>query len=241
MSDPLSLITRAIAAVSPSASAGAWAAALTGPMRSAGITTPNRIAMFLGQVAFESGGFRLLTEDLYYTTAVRIHQVWPTRFANAAEAVPYASKPAALANHVYANRTGNGSEESGDGWRFRGRGLIQITFRSTYARFAKAEPRATDPDWLTTLPGAAVAACWFWTLPEHNPSLNALSDAWDITGATRVINGGLTGIADRAALANAARSVFGAIAPVESEADRLMDAYNTAPAGPPASPETDNA
>ena len=183
-------------------------------MRSAGLTTPRRIAMFVGQVAEETGDFRKLSEDLYFTTAARIREVWPSHFADDGEAAPYIGRPAALANRVYANRMGNGSEESGDGWRFRGRGLLQITGRSLYEMFARADPRAGDPDWLACPAGAAASACWYWTLPTPgHVSLTALTDAWDITAVTLRINGGVTGLGARVRLCNAA---LAALAPAHS-------------------------
>jgi putative chitinase len=233
-------LVRIIGAVAPRASAGTWAAALLVPMQSAGITTPNRISMFLGQLAEETGEFRDLSEDLNYTTAERIREVWPSHFADAGEAAPFVGRPQALANHVYANRMGNGVDETGDGWRFRGRGLIQVTGRTLYEMFARVEPRATDPDWLMTPPGAAASACWYWMLPGFRPSLNALADAWDVAAVTQRINGGLTNLPTRIAMANAARATFGlppapppAPAQDQPTADSLM-AAELATLNPPA-------
>ncbi len=204
-------LARIIAAVAPDANASVWSASLEAPMHSAGIVTPRRIAMFLGQCAEETGDFRALSEDLYYSTSGRIREVWPTHFADVGEAMPYVGRPAALANRVYANRMGNGDEESGDGWRFRGRGLIQITGRQMYEAFARADTRAADPDWLLTPAGAAVSACWYWGLSKAGrPSLNALADDWDIRSVTMRINGGYGTIPVRARLANAALAAFGA-------------------------------
>lgn len=225
------LIARAIAAAAPYANVSAWASALAAPMQASGITTPRRIAMFIGQVTEETGDFRTLSEDLYYTTALHIRQTWPTHFADVSEAASFIGRPAALANHVYANRMGNGNEESGDGWRYRGRGLIQVTGKNLYQMLAKADPRATDPDWLLTPVGAAVSACWFWALPNMRPSLNALADAWDVAGVTERINGGTNGLPARQTACEAA---LGAISvtvappvPSQMSADELMNFYNT--------------
>jgi putative chitinase len=202
-------LSRVIAAVAPRANASAWAQVLEAPLRTSGITTPNRIAMFLGQVVEESGDFRSLSEDLYYTTAENIVKTWPSHFADRGEAAPFICCPSALANRVYANRMGNGDEESGDGWRFRGRGLIQITGKTLYGMFARAFPRASDPDWLTTPIGAAVSACWFWTLPHPGlTSLNSLSDSFDIRAVTLRINGGLDGLSARQAAVDAVLRVI---------------------------------
>ena len=193
----------AIAAVAPHLSAdacAAWTVALAAPMRSSGLTTPRRIAAFLGQIAVESNGFTALEENLNYS-AERLCQVWPSRFT-AASAMMCDGAPKRIADTVYADRMGNGDYASGDGYRYRGRGLIQITGRTNYEALARADARAADPDWLTTPEGAAISACWFWT--QRKPSLNALADGWQITAVSRAINGGDNGIHERIALSNAA-------------------------------------
>lgn len=247
MSDPLSLLARAIAAVAPHVNADTWAAALTAPMRAHGITTPRRIAMLLGQCAEESGGFEQLEEDLYYTTALQMTRVWPSHFPTLADASPFIDQPEALANRVYAARLGNGDEDSGDGWKFRGRGLIQLTGRTLYTDFAlstsSGDSEAQDvdeiADWLVTPAGAAASACWYWNWAYHG-RLNGLADVWDVAGATRLINGGETNEAARLALCTAALAVFNTPSPAptpptppaetagEIEADRLDDLYNPA-------------
>jgi putative chitinase len=165
-------------------------------MQSSGITTPRRIAAFLGQIAVESFGFAVLEESLDYS-AGRLCEVWPSRFpAGSPNIDRCARNPVALANTVYCDRMGNGDGASGDGWTYRGRGLIQITGRANYEALAKADARAADPDWLTTPTGAAVSACWFWTTRK----LNALADAWELTAITRAINGGTEGLEERISL-----------------------------------------
>lgn len=229
MINALSLLPATIKAVAPRADAVAWSTALAPSMRAGGITTANRIAMFVGQVAEESNGFQTLAEDLHYSTARRIMDVWPSHFVSLSDAAELVGRPAALANRVYASRMGNGDEESGDGWKFRGRGLIQLTGRRLYTRFGAVESRASgDPDWLLTTSGAAASACWFWTLQDVSPSLNALADAWDITKATRRINGGLGNLAARVKACEAARSIFAA-----SDEAAKMDMPNPANANPP--------
>lgn len=185
------LIQKAITAVAPHADAADWAAALVAPMQSAGIVTEARIAMFLGQCSVESRGFESLEEDLYYLDAQRIVDVFGRgHFATLGEASPYIGRPEDLANYVYSNRNGNGPTSSGDGWWFRGRGLIQISGRANYQMLQNADPRAADPKWLATKPGAAISACWFWSraLPGQ-PALNALSDEYNIQAVTKRING----------------------------------------------------
>lgn len=187
--------------------ADAWAEVLEAPMISAGITTPRRIAAFIGQCAVESGGFTATSENLRYTRASRIISVWPTRFLTEASAAPYVNNPEALANNVYANRMGNGPPASGDGYRFRGLGLIQITGREEYTRFAKAVGRTPEDAaaWAVTPPGAAASATWFWTWK----SLNDLADAWDLVTLTERINGGHNGLDDRLTACNSALEALG--------------------------------
>ena len=178
-----------------------WAAALAAPCADAGITTPARLAAFLANVLHETGGFARLVENMSYS-AERLVQVWPSRFPDLAAARPFARKPKALAERVYGGRMGN--IHPGDGWRFRGRGLLQTTGRDNYARLAQATGRALDdlPAWLETPAGAAESATRFWAWR----GCNAPADAGDLEQVRRMINGGLIGMADgarqhRAALA----------------------------------------
>ena len=227
-------LANAIAAVAPHVDATAWAAALAGPMHSAGITTPNRIAMFIGQCAVESAAFECLSEDAWYTTAARIREIWPSHFSTLGEAVQYIGEPVALANYVYANRLGNGPAASGDGWRYRGRGLIQITGKGQYAMLARADARAADPDWLATPLGAAVSACWWWGL--HLPgqlSLLTLSDEYNVREVTLRVNGTLGSLAERKAAVDAVLRalepgplISAAPHPAPDEADVLDNLFN---------------
>ncbi|MGA3403975.1 MAG: glycoside hydrolase family 19 protein [Acetobacteraceae bacterium] len=201
-------------AVAPHLSAGAlavWTDALTPPMHSSGIVTPRRVAMFCGQVAVESEGFSVLVENLNYS-ADRLCQVWPSRFPTLEAAAPYARNPEALADLVYAGRMGNGAASTGDGWRFRGEGLIELTGRELDARFAAECGKSLDDAlvWMKTPAGAAASACWFWTMTDHRPTLNALSDSWQISEATRTINGGETDASTRLLLCNRALQALGA-------------------------------
>jgi len=153
-----------------------------------------RIAMFLAQVAHESGGFRFMVESLRMS-AERIMKVWPSRFPTLESAKPYAFNPERLANRVYANRMGNGPEESGDGFRYRGRGFIQLTGKSNYEAFARSQGMSLSDviSYLETYEGACESAGWFW----HTRNLNALADAEDVVAVTKRINGGLVGINER--------------------------------------------
>jgi putative chitinase len=203
----LDLALQAVAPHLTSADRAAWISALAKPLLTAGITTPRRVAAFLGQCSVESAGLRELEENLSYSAA-RLCEVWPNRFPSAAAAEACAMDPEALANRVYANRMGNGDEASGDGWRFRGRGLIQITGRTTYAHFAQATNMTLDQavDQADTQAGAASSAAWFWTAHE----LNTLADTWSIDLLTRKINGGADGAAERSRLCEAALQAIGA-------------------------------
>jgi putative chitinase len=204
------LLARGLQAVAPNLTAqdcAGWVQALTAPLAKASITTTNRIAAFLGQCSVESGGFRVLEENLNYSAA-RLCVVWPNHFANQAAAEPCAMAPERLANTVYANRMGNGDAASGDGWLFRGRGLIQMTGRDTYQKFADAIGMTLDAavDHAATRQGAADSAVWFWS----SRNLNALADSWLLEKITISINGGSLGAVERARLCEAARHAIGA-------------------------------
>lgn len=169
------------------------------------LDTPLRTAHFLAQIAHESTGFTRLEESLHYTTAARIRQVWPSRFPTDAAAAPFVRNAEKLANNVYAGRLGNGPPASGDGFRYRGRGLIQNTGRANYRETGAiiGLPLEAQPDLLTTFPAALLAAVAFW----KSRDLNAFADRDDIEGATLRINGGRTGLADRREYLRRARLV----------------------------------
>lgn len=161
------------------------------------INTPNRIAAFVAQCAHESGGFMVLKENLNYKAAT-LRKIFPKYFPNDQIAQEYASKPnkqVAIASKIYANRMGNGDEASQEGYKFCGRGLIQLTGRSNYQAFADSLEMSIDdvPEYLQTFEGAAQSACWFW---ETN-KLNQWADKSDLVTLTKRINGGLIGIDDR--------------------------------------------
>ena len=173
------------------------------------INTPQRVAAFLAQCAHESGGFRSLKENLNYR-ATTLRKVFPKYFPTDAIATKYANMPnkqAAIANRVYANRMGNGPESSGDGYRFCGRGLIQLTGKENYSWFAASieMPVNEVPEYLQTFEGAVQSACWFW---ETN-NLNKEADSGDIKLMTRKINGGYNGLDDRIKHYRHALEVFG--------------------------------
>ena len=163
-----------------------------------GIDTPARIAAFVAQLAHESGDFLRVEENFNYSWQA-LRATWPGRFASDAFAQAYHRQPERIANHVYGGRNGNGDEASGDGWKFRGRGLIQITFRDNYAGYAQAAGDPTvmaDPSQLAQPRHAALSACWFWSANK----LNALADLGTEVAFNDIsykINGGWNGKADR--------------------------------------------
>ncbi len=161
------------------------------------INTPQRIAAFVAQCAHESGGFTVLKENLNYKPAT-LRKLFSKYFPTDELAQQYASRPdkqQAIANRIYANRMGNGPEESGDGYRFCGRGLIQLTGRDNYAWFSASLGIDVNEgsEYLETFEGAAQSACWFW---ETN-KLNQWADKGDILTLTKRINGGTIGLEDR--------------------------------------------
>lgn len=160
------------------------------------IDSVRRVAAFLAQMAHESGLIPGREENLNYS-AKRLTEVWPSRFPTLAAAQPYANNPQKLANRVYANRMGNGDEASGDGWRFRGAGPGQLTGRSNWTGFGKANNMTPDQavEYGRTLEGGVMSFGWFW---ETN-GLNALADTPGVEDETRKINGGTHGLADRKA------------------------------------------
>lgn len=170
-----------------------WFHALSQALPDYEINTPQRIAAFLAQCAHESGGFNFIKENLNYK-AESLCKVWPNYF-NAGNAAQYAHNQEKIANRAYANRMGNGPEESGDGWKFCGRGLIQLTGRSNYQAFADSLQISIDDasEYLKTFEGCVQSACWFW---EAN-NLNQWADQGDILTLTKRINGGTLGLDDR--------------------------------------------
>ena len=174
-----------------------WHSALSQLFPDYEINTPRRIAAFVAQCAHESGNFMVLQENLNYRWQT-LRKIFPKYFPTDEIAQRYASMPnrqEAIANKVYANRMANGPEESGDGFRYRGRGLIQLTGRENYTWFAASLEITPEEatEYLSTFEGAAQSACWFW---ETN-KLNQWADKGDIVTLTKRINGGTIGLDDR--------------------------------------------
>ncbi len=159
------------------------------------IDTPRRMAAFIGQYSHETSGFTRLEENLYYTDPARIAQMF-SALREVEKARAFTRQPKALANRVYANRNGNGSEASGDGWNYRGRGLPHLTGRGNYraAGSALGQPLEQNPDRVAEPEAAVLVGAWYW---KAN-GLNALADRWQLDAITRAINGAaMAGRTDR--------------------------------------------
>jgi putative chitinase len=187
-----------------------WCEALNEILPEYGIDTPRRVSAFIAQCAHESGGFRALKENLNYR-AETLRKIFPKYFPTDDLARAYAAMPnkqEAIANRVYASRMGNGDEHSGDGFRYCGRGLIQLTGKDNYTFFAGSLdiPVEEAAEYLQTFEGAVQSACWFW---ETN-NLNQYADTDDILTMTKRINGGTIGLEDRKKHYEHAKHVLGA-------------------------------
>lgn len=158
------------------------------------ITTQNRIAHFLSQISHESTGFTKLVENTNYTSVSRLLQIFPKYFTSAT-AQQYINKPIDIANRVYANRLGNGNEASGDGYKYRGRGLIQLTGKANYQSYKNYSgvDIVSNPDLATRIDIALDIAGWYW----NTRNINSAADKNDVVAVTKIINGGTNGLADR--------------------------------------------
>lgn len=183
----------------------AWAEPLAEVFHRYEINTPARQAAFIGQCAHESMNFTRLEENLNYS-AEGLMKTWPSRFPTLESAQPYHRNPEKIANKVYAGRMGNGMEDSGEGWLYHGRGLIQLTGKDNYmlASDALNMDFIHSPDYVLVPRYAALTAGWYW----NKRNLNKEADAGDFTGMTKKINGGVIGLADRVAHITHAQSVM---------------------------------
>lgn len=170
------------------------------------IDTPFRIAHFCAQCWCESGALKAFEENMNYSET-RLLQRFPKYF-NVGNVHYYAHNPEKIANRVYANRMGNGSEGSGDGWRYRGRGCFQLTGYSNYKAYSESEFCVGDllrhPEWLAKSPGAYKSAMWYW----WKNRCNTLADKDDVRGVTKKVNGGYNGLADRTEYLRKFKKVF---------------------------------
>jgi putative chitinase len=158
------------------------------------ITSPQRVAAFLAQCGHESADFTILKENLNYS-ADGLTKVFPKRFPTLDAANPYNRQPEKIANKIYADRMGNGPESSGDGYKYRGRGAIQLTGHDNYKSFADSIGKSINETvaYTETLAGAIESACWFW----NKNKLNQYADSADLVTLTKRINGGTIGLDDR--------------------------------------------
>ena len=171
-----------------------WVDALNETCERFAIDSPFRIAGFLGNTAHESGGFKFVRENLNYSAA-SLMRVWPSRFPTVEIAQRYAMNPEKIANRAYADRMGNRDEASGDGARFIGRGLIQLTGKNNYVAYSMAcdNEALQKPEIVEQPKYAAESAGWFWDVNR----LNTLADAQDVGGMCKRINGAYNGLDDR--------------------------------------------
>lgn len=189
-----------------------WLAPINAALTEWSISNTHRQAAFLAQILHESAQFNYLSENLNYSS-VRLRQVWPRRFPTDSVALQYAGNPEKLANNIYANRLGNGDEASGDGWKYRGRGLIQLTGRDNYERCGRALKLdlLAQPDLLQEPAGAVRSAAWYWA----TAGLNELADIKpncvardDFIKICQRVNGGNVGLQSRLDYWNKATQVL---------------------------------
>lgn len=172
----------------------AWFDALSAHLPEFEITSVSRVAGFISQCQHESSDFNTLEENLNYS-AKGLLATWNKRFTGVAD--DYARKPEMIGNRAYCNRMGNGPEESGDGWKYRGRGILQITGKENYTICSEdlfGDDRLVEqPELLSTPEYAILSACWYW----KKNKLNAICDTGDVALLTKRINGGTLGLDDR--------------------------------------------
>ena len=183
----------------------AWVDGLNKTFERFHIATPKQQAMFIGQCGHECGNFKTLEENLNYKAAT-LMRLWEKRFPTQEIANSYAGQPKRIANKVYASRMGNRDEASGDGYRFRGRGCVQLTGHDGYYHAGQAlgVDFVMNPELVSTPEYAALTAGWFWDTHK----LNAPAEAWDFIKCTKIINGGTIGLAERRNHAEHALSVL---------------------------------
>lgn len=193
------------------------------------IDRPARVGAFLAQLAHESGQLQRWSENLSYRWE-RLRQVFPRYFRSDAEAQAFDRQPERIANRVYGGRMGNGPEASGDGWRYRGRGPIQLTGKDNYRACGAGLglDLVARPELVETREVGCLAAAWFWA----RNGLNALADAGDLVAITRRINGGLHGLAERRAFWERAQEALAVGAPVPGSVELERTAVATRSPGP---------
>ena len=182
-----------------------WSEPLTTTFVKFGMVSPKEQAAFIGQCSHESGHFKLLVENLAYRVET-LMKLWPKRFPTMEEANKYARQSEKIANHIYANRMGNRDEASGDGFRFRGRGLVQLTGHDSYWHCGQAlgQDFVMNPDLVATPMFAALSAGWFWSTHGCGKLVDSPEQL------CKRINGGLIGLQDRIAQSTHALQILGA-------------------------------
>lgn len=211
-----------------------WHAALCDVLPKYGITTQRRVAHFVSQCAHESNNFRSLEENLNYSEDA-LNRVFSRYFgAGKRNAAEYARNPEKIANYVYmdeyrSSRGALGNTQEGDGWRFRGRGLKQLTGRNNYTRFAQSIGMTAEEaaEYVATEKGAIESAAWFW----DTNNLNAIADTDDVVKMTKRINGGDIGLADRQQRYSHAMQVFGSDAPPAMSSANLFETIRVGSTG----------
>jgi putative chitinase len=170
------------------------------------LDTPLRLSHFLAQIAYETNGFSVVTENLNFS-GPRLLQIFPRRFKDEAEAMTFDKQPERIANRIYANRIGNGDEASGDGWRYRGRGFIGLTGRANYRALGETigVDIEADPDQVFDPEVSLAIAAAFWS----SRGMNARADTDDIRVVTRAFNGGVVGLPKRQKLLELAKQTLG--------------------------------
>ena len=178
-----------------------WVDALNETFQRFNITSVDQRASFIGQCSHECNKFKTLEENLNYKAETLI-KLWPKRFPSLEDANQYAHRPEKIANHIYSNRGGNGDEASGDGWKYHGRGCIQLTFKDNYYHCGQAlgEDLVSKPQLVAQPRFAALSAGWFWS--THGCNELALKRDW--VNLTKRINGGTFGLDERISLTNKA-------------------------------------
>ena len=202
-------LAAALHVAAPRVNTGIWSPALNGAFTKYGLLNHRQMAAAAGQFLVEAGAaFQERVENLNYTHAARLHDVFPSAFPTVASAEPFVGRPEAIGNRVYANRLGNGDEASGDGFRFRGRGLIQLTGRTEYSQFAASVGKSLDEvsAFCETPEGAAMSGCWYLSSRGCLP----FADSWQLSEITRRVNGrAMLGNAQRIAYSNAMLKALG--------------------------------
>lgn len=186
--DPSAALKAGLSVVAPKVNQSIWLSPLTSAFKKYDVSNNRRIAVAIGQFLVEAGSaFQEVAENLNYTHAERIAEVFPNEFPTPDSAQAFVGNPQALANRVYANKLGNGDEQSGDGYNFRGRGLIQLTARSEYAEFGSTIGKTAEDAaaYCETSEGAAMSGCWYLSSRGCLP----LADAWQISQVTKKVNG----------------------------------------------------